>query len=596
MDDIRNFCIIAHIDHGKSTLADRMLEITKTIEKREMQSQILDGMDLERERGITIKLQPVRMQWRGTILNLIDTPGHVDFSFEVSRSLAAVEGAILVVDATQGIEAQTLANLYSALEHNLEIIPVLNKIDLPAADVERVSREIENAIGIDKSEILHISAKTGEGVEDVLDKIINNIPKPKTLENTNNTETKALVFDSVFDQYKGVLAFIRVFSGQINKRNKACFLSTGREIEILDCGYFKPKYFSNDFIKTGEIGYVVTGLKYTNEARVGDTLYIGNNKEKSNMIPGFKIVKPMLYAGVFPVDADYYNTLRDALEKLSLSDSSLSFEPEHSPALGNGFRVGMLGMLHMEIVQERLEREFSLDLVITAPSVPYEIIKNDGEKITISCAGDRPDPSYIKETREPWSMVEIVTKKEYIGGIIDLCSKKRGIMKNMQHLDEERVNIEFEMPMSSVITELHDKIKSVSSGYASMSAEFIEYRAEDLVKLDILIAGERVDSLSQMIHRSEARSAGSPIVKKLKEVIPRSNFAIALQAAIGSQVIARETISAYRKDVTAGLYGGDVSRKQKLLKKQKAGKKRMKSVGKVDLPQEAFLSVLKRDD
>ncbi len=606
MNPIRNFCIIAHIDHGKSTLADRMLEITGTVQKRDMKAQLLDGMDLERERGITIKLQPVRMNWKNHILNLIDTPGHVDFSFEVSRSLAAVEGAILVVDATQGIEAQTLANLYSALEHNLEIIAVLNKIDLPAADVERVSTEIENAIGISREDMIHVSAKTGENVDLILDAIVAKFPPPKgiakliddekELDATDTNDTKALVFDSVFDPYRGVVAYVRVFNGRIGKRNKARFLATKTDIEVLECGYFRPQLDPQPSIESGEIGYVVTGLKSTREARVGDTLYIGKNLENASPLPGFRIVRPMLFAGIFPTEADDFAQLRDALEKLSLSDASLVFEPEHSPALGNGYRVGLLGMLHLEIIQERLEREFDLDLIVTAPSVPYDILLTSGEKIRISSAADLPDPAHIKEISEPWSRVEIITPKESVGAAMDLCTKRRGLFKNMQHLDESRVLLTFEMPLASVITDMHDRLKSSSSGYASMSSDFIEFRTGQLVKLDILVAGDRIDSLSQMVHQSEARHIGAPICTKLKDVIPRANFAIALQAAIGGRIVARETIPAYRKDVTAGLYGGDVSRKNKLLKKQKAGKKRMKAMGKIELPQEAFMAILKRDE
>lgn len=607
MSDIRNFCIIAHIDHGKSTLADRMLEITGTVEKRDMKAQLLDGMELERERGITIKLQPVRMDWKGCILNLIDTPGHVDFSFEVSRSLAAVEGAILVVDSTQGIEAQTLANLYSALEHNLAIIPVLNKIDLPAADVDRVATEIENAIGIGRDEMIFVSAKTGENVDQILDAIVERFPSPKGIAKlvegddaailqADEHATKALVFDSVFDPYRGVVAYVRVFSGQIDKRAKARFLGTKTDIEVLECGYFRPKFDPQPSLFTGEIGYVVTGLKSTREARVGDTLYLGASRETAEPLPGFRIVRPMLFAGIFPTEADDFSQLRDALEKLSLSDAALVFEPEHSPALGNGYRTGLLGMLHLEIIQERLEREFDLDLIVTAPSVPYDIIKNDGEKIRISSAANLPDPSHIKEIMEPWTRVEIITPKESVGAAMDLCTKRRGSFKNMQHLDESRVLLTFEMPLSSVITDMHDRLKSSSSGYASMSSEFLEFRSGQLVKLDILVAGDRIDSLSQMVHISEARHVGAPICTKLKDVIPRANFPIALQAAIGGRIVARETIPAYRKDVTAGLYGGDVSRKNKLLKKQKAGKKRMKAMGKIELPQEAFMAILKRDD
>ena len=591
-----------------------MLEITGTVSKRDMKEQLLDGMDLERERGITIKLQPVRMKWRmpphklqtdsECILNLIDTPGHVDFQFEVSRSLAACEGAILVVDATQGMEAQTLANLYLALEHDLTIIPVLNKIDLPAAEPKKIALEVADILGCEPESILKISGKTGEGVPALLDKIITDIPSPKSLPGGSPAdypapeagETKALIFDSVFDTYRGVVIYVRLFSGAFKRGIKARLIATGQVMDILEVGHFKPEYDKQDEIVSGEVAYVVTGLKSTKEARVGDTLYFkeGGNPD-ARQLPGFKIVKPLVYAGVFPVDADDYPQFRDALEKLSLSDSALTFEPENSPALGNGFRIGLLGMLHLEIIQSRLEREFNLDLITTAPSVSYYITLNNNERMEITSAASLPEAQLYQFIEEPWSRVEIITPEDRIGGIMDLCTSRRGRMKNMQHTGKDRVIITFEMPLQNVITDLHDKLKSVSSGYASMSSELLDYREEDLVRLNIILAGDVIDSLSQMAHRSEARKIGAPICEKLKEVIPRANFPIAIQAAIGGQVVARETISAYRKDVTAKLYGGDVSRKNKLLKKQKAGKKRMKAIGKVNLPQEAFMAILKRD-
>lgn len=601
MDTIRNFAIIAHIDHGKSTLADRFLEFTKTVESRDMKEQLLDSMDLERERGITIKLQPVRMQWKGHTLNLIDTPGHVDFQYEVSRSLAACEGAILVVDATQGIEAQTLANLYLAMEYNLEIIPVLNKIDLPAADIERVSAEIENAIGIPKEEILSISAKNGTNIELLLDQIVERIPPPnkagfrKKLNIHDDTETKCLIFDSVYDPYKGVLAYVRVVSGTLEKRQKVHLLGTKKSLEILEVGYFRPKYSPCAKISTGEVGYIVTGLKSTREARVGDTIYFGSSPEKASPLPGYAQPRPMLFAGVFCTDASDYPALRDAMEKLTLSDSAVSFEPENSSALGHGFRCGFLGLLHLDIVQERLEREYNMDLIVTAPSVSYLIQTKKNEEIQISAASDLPDPGSIEVIFEPIAKVEIVVPKEYLGAVMDLISKSRGLFKNVSYLDATRALINSEIPMANLVVDFYDRLKSGTSGYASMNYEFLEMRADDLVKLDILVSGESIPPFSQMLHKNEAQTAGSAIVKKLKEVIPRAQFPIALQAAIGSRVIARETIPAYRKDVIAGLYGGDVTRKNKLLDKQKKGKKRMKSVGKVDLPQEAFLSVLKRE-
>ncbi|MBI2634548.1 elongation factor 4 [Candidatus Peregrinibacteria bacterium] len=599
MSGIRNFCIIAHIDHGKSTLADRFLEITKTIAKRDMKhAQLLDTMDLEQERGITIKLQPVRMEWKGYILNLIDTPGHVDFSYEVSRSLAACEGAILVVDATQGIEAQTLANCYLAIGHNLEIVPVLNKIDLPSADVERRAKEIEAALGIPAKEIIPVSAKEGTNVEKVLEAVIEKVPPPAKID--PNEELKALVFDSVYDVYKGVVAFVRLKSGSVKRGDRVYFLNTRTMIEVLEVGYFKPKYQSAEKLDAGEVGYIVTGLKSVREARVGDTVWKAGNTDialdLAKPLEGYSVVRPFVFAGVFCTNADEYPLLRDALEKLQLNDSSISFEPEQSGALGYGFRCGFLGLLHMDIVQERLEREYDLDLIVTAPSVSYQIKMIDGSVITISSPANLPDPSKILEIMEPWIKVEILLPNDFLGGIMTLCTDKRGVYKNMHYLDEKRVVVDFEMPLAAVVVDFYDRLKSVSSGYASMNYEHIGYRTGDLVKLDILVAGEKVDALALIVHKSEAFYVGSDMTKKLKKLIPRHQFTVPIQAAVGSRIIARETIAAFRKDVTAKLYGGDVSRKNKLLKKQKAGKKRMKMMGRVEMPQAAFLAVLRKED
>lgn len=605
-EKIRNFCIIAHIDHGKSTLADRFLEVTQTLTKREMShGQMLDTMDIEQERGITIKLQPVRMEHKGYILNLIDTPGHVDFSYEVSRSIVACEGAILVVDATQGIEAQTLANTYLALEHNLEIIPVLNKIDLPSADIEKHAQEIENMLGIPKEEIIAVSAKEGTNVSALLDAVIQKIPSPKqgglrkVLENNhelNDEESKMLIFDSVYDLYKGVLAFVRVVTGEVKKGDIVYSMSKKEKFEVLEVGYFKPKYTPCEVLKTGEVGYIVTGLKSVSQAKVGDTIYKGKHLDLAKPLPGYKKVMPMVFAGIFCVNSEEFPLLRDALEKLQLNDAALTYEPEQSAALGFGFRCGFLGLLHMEIVQERLEREYDLDLIITAPSVSYQVIKigTQGEIETIANPSELPPREHIQEIREPFVNTEIITPKDYTGAIMDLVQKKRGIYKLMEYIDETRVLLKYEIPLASIVLDFYDRLKSISSGYASMNYEFTEYREEDLVKLDFLIAGDLVEALSLIVHRSEAYGTGSEVVKKLKEVIPKAQFPIAIQAAIGAKVLARETISAYRKDVTAKLYGGDVTRKNKLLKKQKEGKKRMKQMGKVNLPQEAFLAILKK--
>lgn len=594
---IRNFCIIAHIDHGKSTLADRFLQLTGTISQREMKhAQMLDSMDLEQEKGITIKLTPVRMNWtldnQNYILNLIDTPGHVDFSYEVSRSLAAVEGAILVVDATQGIQAQTLANSYLALERNMAIIPVINKIDLPASDIPRVKEELKNILGINPDDIITISAKSGLNVDKVLNAILERIPSPLTLE--NNAETKALIFDSVYDTYKGVVAYVRVFEGEIRKDDKMKFLHSNQEIEVLEVGYFKPKYLQADALECGEIGYVVTGVKTVSEARVGDTIWKGFSSAPLPL-PGYKKVVPYVYAGIFPIDGDDFPLLRDALMKLSLNDASLQFEPENSAALGYGFRCGFLGLLHMEIIQERLEREYSLSLIATAPSVSYEIIKTAGEAMKISNPTELPDRNYYSEIKEPWMKVEIITPRDYIGSVMKICEERRGVQKNIQYVDATRAILIFELPLSQIIMDFYDQLKSVTSGYASMNYEFIEYRSEDLVKLDFLIASEKVDSLSTIVHKSDAYRIGTGLAKKLKTIIPRAQFEIILQAAIGSKIIARETIGALKKNVTAKLYGGDRTRKDKLLKKQKAGKKRMKKMGSVEIPQEAFLALLKRE-
>lgn len=606
MKNIRNFCIIAHIDHGKSTLADRMIEITGTLEMREMKhGQMLDTMDIEQERGITIKLCPIRMDWKGHQYNLIDTPGHVDFSYEVSRSLAACEGAILVVDASQGIQAQTLANTYLAMEHDLTIIPVLNKIDLPAAEPERRAQELSNTLGIDPSEIIHISAKTGDNVDVVLDAIAERIPAPQPpegidIDHIKEVETRCLVFDSNYDAYRGVVSYVRVVQGELKRGDKAFFLSNGKQIDMTEVGCFKPGYHPEPVLRAGEVGYVVTGLKTLGEARVGDTLWKAGTDNKdikaAVSVPGYKKVVPFVFASIFTIDADDYNDLRDSLEKLALNDSSLTYEPERSTALGFGFRCGFLGMLHMEIVQERLEREYNLDLIVTAPSVNYKLKMLHSDEITdLTNPADMPKRETIQEIQEPWVKVELMTPSDTIGALMELCTNRRGVFKNMNHIDDQRVILHFEMPLANIIVDFYDAVKSISSGYASMSYEFLDYRTEDLVKMDIMVAGDVVGPLSQMVHRTEAQNRGGVVVKKLKEIIPRANFAIALQAAIGGKIIARETLSAFRKDVTAKLYGGDVSRKKKLLQKQAKGKKKMKAMGRVDIPQEAFLAVLKKD-
>jgi len=599
--NIRNFSIIAHIDHGKSTLADRLLEVTGTVTRREMKhEQHLDTMDIEQERGITIKLQPVRMEWMydrtNYVLNLIDTPGHVDFTYEVSRSLAACEGAILIVDATQGIEAQTLANCYLAIENDLTIIPVLNKIDLPSADPERRAKELENALGIPANEVIYVSAKEGTNVEKVLEAVVERIPSPEVA--SDGAETKALIFDSVYDSYRGVVSYVRLMSGSIKRGDKIYLLHNRRELEVIEVGYFKPKYMAADMLGSGEVGYIVSGLKDVKDARVGDTIWKPGTKSidaaLAEPLAGYKEVKPYVFASIFCTEGDDYPLLRTALEKLQLSDSALTFEPEQSGALGHGFRCGFLGLLHLDIVQERLEREYNLDLIVTAPSVSYIAVKTDGEEVFVANPANLPEPSHILGIKEPWVKVEVLTPKAYVGAVMQMSLEKRGINKSMQYIDETRVIVVFEMPLASIVTDYYDSLKSLTSGYASMNYEYLEYREERLVKLDILVAGDKIDALSSIVHKDQAFYMGSAVVKKLKDIIPRAQFEIALQAAIGGKIVARESISAMRKDVTAKLYGGDRSRKDKLLKKQKAGKKRLKRIGKVDLPQEAFMAILKK--
>lgn len=593
---IRNFCIIAHIDHGKSTLADRMMEITGTVAKREMKSQLLDSMELEREKGITIKLTPVQMHYKGYELNLIDTPGHVDFSYEVSRSLQAVETAILVVDATQGIQAQTLANVYLALEQDLEIIPVINKVDLPAADVEKVKSQLTNLLGCKPSDIIGVSAKTGLNVEKVLDAIIETAPSPKAPKRTSNATSsplRALIFDSYFDDYRGVVLYVRIFEGQLNKNDEICMMANHTKGLALEIGSLTPKMSPKSTLNEGEIGYIVTNLKTTREAKVGDTVTLVKSPAE-NPLPGYKNVLPFVYAGFFPVSNEDYKTLKEAIEKLALSDSALQFEPENSPVLGFGLRIGFLGLLHLDIIKERLEREFGLDLVITNPSTNYEVTLQDGTNLEIKSAGDLPDQSQVLEIREPWVKGEIIVPSNMIGNVLNLIIEKRGHQTNLSYI-EDRAVIDFEAPMANLLTDFYDQLKSTTSGYASFNYELKDYRAEDLVRVDFLVAGQKIDALAIMCHRTEADAIGREVTKKLKEVIPRQSFEVALQAAIGARVIARETIGAYRKDVTVKIHTGDRDRKAKLLNKQKRGKARLKRFGKVDIPSEAFTVMLRRD-
>ncbi len=590
-DHIRNFCIIAHIDHGKSTLADRLLEQTKTVDQRSMKEQLLDKMDLEREKGITIKLAPVRMLHGEYELNLIDTPGHVDFSYEVSRSLQACEGALLVVDASQGIQAQTLANVYLAMEADLTIIPVLNKIDLPAADVERVSAEVMGLLGCDKEDILLASAKTGEGIPDILEAIVRHVPAPS---GDIEKPLRALIFDSYYDDYRGVILYARVIDGTLSKNQATTMMATKAEGLALEIGALSPDMKPSKRLVAGEIGYIVTNLKSAREAKVGDTI-TATEKPAQQALPGYKHVKPFVYAGVFPESNEQYQDLKEAIEKLALSDSALQYTPENSPVLGFGVRVGFLGLLHMDIVRERLEREYDINLVVTNPSTDYQVVLNDGSEITIQSATDLPELETITEIREPWIRGEIVVPKQYVGEVIQLITSKRGMQRNISYMDAHLALISFDAPLANLLTDFYDQLKSATSGYGSFSYELHEYRVEDLVKLDFYVANEPVDALSLIVHRSEAEPLGRETVKKLKDIIPKQNFQVALQAAIGGKFIARENIKGYRKDVTAKLYGGDVTRRKKLLEKQKKGKARMKRFGKVDIPSEAFTVLLKKD-
>ena len=589
MDKIRNFCIIAHIDHGKSTLADRFLELTKTVESRKMQDQLLDTMDIERERGITIKLQPVRMEYEGYILNLIDPPGHVDFTYEVSRSLAAVESALLLVDATQGIEAQTVANLYLAIEQNLEIIPVVNKIDLPAANAKKVKQEIINLVGCKEEDIIEVSAKTGANVESVLKEIIKKTPKPK---GDSDENVQALIFDSSFDEYRGVVADVRVINGTIKIGDKIEYIATNTTSEVLEVGHFKPKYVKAKSLVAGEIGYIVTGLKELSNVRVGDTITLAKNSGKP--LPGYKEVKPMVYAGVFCKEGDDYQKLREAINKLKLNDSALFYEPENSSALGFGFRCGFLGLLHLEIFQERLSREYNLDLVITTPSVAYQVKTSNGKDIVIHNPHELSDPNFITEIKEPYVTIDVITPKDYMGNIMKMVQEKRGEYQNTEYIDENRVILHYIIPLSAILVDFYDNLKSISSGYASLNYELLDYRVADVVRMDILVAEEMVESLSIIVYRDESHIVGKKIVKSLKEVLPKQQFVVKIQAALGGKIVAAERLSALRKDVTSKLYGGDVTRKRKLLEKQKKGKKKMMQSGKVDIPQEAFMAVLKR--
>lgn len=588
--NIRNFCIIAHIDHGKSTLADRLLEMTGTVEKRDMKEQLLDQMDLEREKGITIKLQPVRMEYKDYHLNLIDTPGHVDFSYEVSRSLQACEGALLVVDASQGIQAQTLANVYLAIDADLKIIPVLNKIDLPAADVERVSREVIDLLGCKPEEILKISAKTGAGVDTVLDKIVELMPAPQA----DDGPVKALVFDSQYDDYRGVILYVRITSGTICHDDGITMIATGVEGRVREIGVLKPKATKTDKLSSGEIGYIVTDYRSVGDARVGDTVTLSSNPA-TEALDGYKDINPFVYAGIFPSNSDDYQKLKDSLDRLALNDAALQFEPENSQVLGFGFRVGFLGLLHLEIIKERIEREYDIDLIITNPSTEYIITGNDGKKTTVRSAADMPDSGLVASIEEPWIEAEIVTPKDYVGPLLQLIASIRGQHKDIDYVDDHLAVVSFDAPLANILTKFYDQLKSITSGYGSLRYELSEYRLDDLVRLDFLIASERADSLSMIVHKSEADRIGRQTTDKLKEVIPKQMFQVSLQAAIGSKIIARENIAAMKKNVTGHLYGGDVSRKKKLWAKQKKGKARMKKFGKVDIPAEAFAVMLQSD-
>lgn len=596
MENIRNFCIIAHIDHGKSTLADRLIETTKTISERNMMDTVLDNMDLERERGITIKSHAIQMDFvhRGEkyVLNLIDTPGHVDFSYEVSRSLAACEGALLLVDASQGIQAQTISNLYLAIEQGLTIIPIVNKIDMPGANPELVEDQMMNLVGCKREEIIHASGRTGLGVEKIFDAIIDRIPAPK---GNPDAPLRALIFDSMFNQFRGIIAYYRILDGSIKKGDTVQFVNTGATYLADEVGILRFDLEARNEVNMGDVGYIVTGVKNVKEIKVGDTITLKNNP-CGEAIDGFEDVKPMVFAGIYPMDNDDYSDLRDSLEKLQLNDASLVFEPETSIALGFGFRCGFLGLLHLEIVQERLEREYDMTILTTVPQVSYEAYLNSGEQITIHNPADMPDVTRLDRIEEPYIKAQVITKPEYIGSIMTLCMDKRGILINQSYLTEDRVELHFEMPLAEIVFDFYDRLKSISRGYASFDYHPIDYREGDLVKLDILLNSEQVDAFSAMIHRSKAEEFGRKMCEKLKEIIPRQQFMIPIQAAIGAKIIARESISAIRKDVTAKCYGGDISRKRKLLEKQKKGKKKMRQFGKVEVPQEAFIAVLKLND
>ena len=594
--NIRNFSIIAHIDHGKSTLADRLIERTGTVSSREMEAQYLDNMDIEKERGITIKAQTVRLKYKAKNgeqyeFNLIDTPGHVDFTYEVSRSLAACEGAILVVDASQGVEAQTLANVYMALNNNLDILPVINKIDLPSAEPERVRKEIEDVIGIDASHAVLASAKSGIGIDEILEAVVTYFPPPK---NEDDKPLRALVFDSWFDSYQGVITLARVFDGKVKRGDRIRLTHAGKEFEVQKLGVFAPKFREVDTLSSGEVGCFICGIKDVRDARVGDTI---SDATVPGLEPlgGFQEVKPMVFSGLYPIDADEYNDLKDALEKLRLNDSAFTFEPETSSALGFGFRCGFLGLLHMDVVQERLEREYNLNLITTAPSVIYKVKKTDGEELVIDNPSKLPPVVKIEKIEEPYIRLTLHLPNEYVGNVISLCEDRRGVQVKLDYVTSERVTLEYEMPLAEMVFDFFDRLKSVTKGYASMDYELIGYREGDMVKLDILINGEQVDALSLMLHRTKAQTRGRELVKKMKELIERQMFEVAIQAAIGAKVIARETVSAMRKNVIAKCYGGDISRKRKLLEKQKEGKKKMKQVGNVELPHDAFLTILEHD-
>ncbi|HET6312824.1 MAG TPA: translation elongation factor 4 [Chloroflexia bacterium] len=594
---VRNFCIIAHIDHGKSTLADRLLEITGTVAQRNMVAQMLDSMELEREKGITIKARAVRMSYKADDgeryeLNLIDTPGHVDFTYEVSRSLAACEGALLVVDATQGIEAQTLANTYLAMEHDLALVPVVNKIDLPAADPDTVAAEIENVIGLPNEEIIRASAKEGTGVKEILEAVVKHIPPPK---GNPSAPLRALVFDSHYDAYKGVIAYVRIVDGEISTGDNLLVMSSGVVTEAQELGSFTPEMTPTNKLTTGEVGYIATGLKIVRDCQVGDTITL-SRRASAEPLPGYKAIKPMVFAGLYPVESDDYVELREALERLHLNDASLVYQPESSAALGFGFRCGFLGLLHMEIVRERLEREYDLSLLITAPSVEYQVTRTDGQIVTVDNPSEMPDPGKIATIEEPWMEISVVTPSRYIGPIMELVTTRRGIYKKMDYLDEERVVLGYDIPLGELIVDFYDQLKSRTQGYASLDYQFAEYQAADLVKLDILVNGQPVDALSIITHRDKAHYQGRQLVDRLRRLIPRQLFEVPVQAAIGGKVVARETISAIRKNVLAKCYGGDISRKRKLLEKQKEGKARMKMVGNVEIPQEAFMAVLSLEE